>query len=99
MLKIYGLLFLLALACLGSKAAAQMPGTDNLTDPYRFVKTIIKGDGDQARWDRFTMHNPQIRAFGDKYPNGIMTIPSAPGLGIGYDETIWKTAERIVYGD
>lgn len=41
--------------------------SDSLTGPYRFVKTIIKGDGDPDRWDRFTMHNPQIRSFGGKY--------------------------------
>lgn len=41
--------------------------SDNLTGPYKHVKTILKGDGDAARWDRFTMHNPQIRQFKGKY--------------------------------
>lgn len=41
--------------------------SDHLTGPYRYVKTILKGDGDPSRWDRFTMHNPQIRKFGGNY--------------------------------
>jgi predicted GH43/DUF377 family glycosyl hydrolase len=41
--------------------------SDKLTGPYKHVKTIIKGDGDPSRWDRYTMHNPQIREFNGKY--------------------------------
>lgn len=41
--------------------------SDQLNGPYRYVKTILKGNGDPSRWDRFTMHNPQIRKFGDYY--------------------------------
>lgn len=41
--------------------------SDNLYGPYKHVKTIIKGDGDTNRWDRYTMHNPQIRQFKGKY--------------------------------
>ena len=41
--------------------------SDKLGGPYKFVKTILKGDGDKNRWDRFTMHNPQVRKFGDYY--------------------------------
>lgn len=40
---------------------------DNIKGPYKYVKTILKGDGDQSRWDRFTMHNPQVRKFGNYY--------------------------------
>jgi len=39
--------------------------SDKLTGPYRHVKTILKGDGDAKKWNRFTMHNPQIRKFGN----------------------------------
>ena len=39
----------------------------NLTGPYHHVNTILKGDGDTARWDRFTMHNPYIVKFAKKY--------------------------------
>lgn len=28
--------------------------------------------------------------------NGVMAIPATPGLGIDYDDTIWKSAERVV---
>ncbi|MBC7891461.1 MAG: mandelate racemase/muconate lactonizing enzyme family protein [Sphingobacteriaceae bacterium] len=27
--------------------------------------------------------------------NGVMAIPATPGLGITYDDTIWKSAERV----
>ena len=40
---------------------------DQLNGPYNYVSTVLKGDGDPKRWDRFTMHNPQIRKFGDFY--------------------------------
>jgi hypothetical protein len=59
--------------------------SDQLTGPYHFVKTILKGDGNSSRWDRFTMHNPEIRKFGNKYylyyiSNGFnanYTLPNA----------------------
>lgn len=38
-----------------------------------------------------TWFTPNIRVTG-----GVMRIPTTPGLGIGYDEGIWKTAERVV---
>lgn len=41
--------------------------SDKIGGPYRYVKTILKGDGDKNKWDRFTMHNPQVRKFGDYY--------------------------------
>ncbi|MGJ7032432.1 glycoside hydrolase family protein [Niabella hirudinis] len=40
---------------------------DQATGPYRYVKTILKGEGDSRSWDRYTMHNPQIRKFGNQY--------------------------------
>ncbi len=41
--------------------------SDRIEGPYRYQKTILKGDGDKAKWDRFTMHNPQVRKFGRYY--------------------------------
>ena len=41
--------------------------SDKLNGPYKYVSTVLKGDGNQDRWDRFTMHNPQIRKFGKYY--------------------------------
>jgi hypothetical protein len=35
--------------------------------PFHYVKTILKGSGDKNAWDRYTMHNPQIRKFGRYY--------------------------------
>jgi hypothetical protein len=40
---------------------------DKVDGPYKHVKTILKGDGDNNRWDCFTMHNPQVRKFGSYY--------------------------------
>ena len=34
--------------------------SDKIDGPYKYVSTILKGDGDPKHWDRFTMHNPQI---------------------------------------
>ncbi len=41
--------------------------SDNLNGPYKYVSTVLQGDGDPAHWDMFTMHNPQIRKFGSYY--------------------------------
>ncbi|HEY1871372.1 MAG TPA: glycoside hydrolase family protein, partial [Chitinophagaceae bacterium] len=41
--------------------------SDKVNGPYKYVKTILKGDGSKNKWDRFTMHNPQVRKFGDYY--------------------------------
>ena len=41
--------------------------SDKIDGPFKYVKTILKGDGDRNKWDRFTMHNPQVRKFGDHY--------------------------------
>ena len=41
--------------------------SDKLNGPYKYVSTVLKGDGDAKHWDRFTMHNPQIRKFGNYY--------------------------------
>lgn len=40
---------------------------DKLEGPYHYVKTILKGTGDKNVWDRYTMHNPQVRKFGKYY--------------------------------
>lgn len=41
--------------------------SDKINGPYKYVKTILKGNGDKNKWDRFTMHNPQVRKFGNYY--------------------------------
>jgi hypothetical protein len=41
--------------------------SDHIGGPYHFVSTVLRGSGDKAVWDRFTMHNPQIRKFGRTY--------------------------------
>jgi hypothetical protein len=37
------------------------------TGPYRHLKTILKGDFNADRWDRYTFHNPQVNRFGGRY--------------------------------
>ena len=41
--------------------------SDKLNGPYKYVSTVLKGDGNPDHWDRFTMHNPQVRKFGNYY--------------------------------
>ena len=41
--------------------------SDKIDGPYKHVSTILKGDGDPKHWERFTMHNPQVRKFGNYY--------------------------------
>ena len=41
--------------------------SDKLEGPYKHKTTVLKGDGDPKCWQRFTMHNPQIRKFGEYY--------------------------------
>jgi len=41
--------------------------SDKLEGPYHFLKTILKGTGEEGRWDRFTMHNPQVKKFEGSY--------------------------------
>jgi hypothetical protein len=41
--------------------------SEKLNGPYRFVKIILKGTGEEGRWDRFTMYNPQVRKFNGRY--------------------------------
>jgi len=41
--------------------------SDRLSGPYKYVSTVLKGDGNPVHWDRFTMQNPQIRKFGRYY--------------------------------
>lgn len=37
------------------------------TGPYKHIKTILKGNFSEQRWDRYTFHNPQINYFNGKY--------------------------------
>lgn len=37
------------------------------TGPYKHVKTILKGNFNEQRWDRYTFHNPQVKYFNGKY--------------------------------
>jgi len=41
--------------------------SDYINGPYQYTNTVIKGDWDALKWDRFIMENPQIRKFGKYY--------------------------------
>ncbi len=41
--------------------------SDKLSGPYHHVSTVLKGNGDPARWDRFSYHNPHVRFFDGSY--------------------------------
>lgn len=53
---------------------------------YGLQETVFDLSSQPANW-----YTPAIQV-----KNGAIQIPNQPGLGITYDETIWKTAERIV---
>lgn len=37
------------------------------TGPYKHVKTILKGNFNEQRWDKYTFHNPQVNYFNGQY--------------------------------
>ncbi len=41
--------------------------SENPTGPFRHLKTILKGNFQEDRWDRYTFHNPQINFFEGRY--------------------------------
>lgn len=41
--------------------------SEKATGPYKHVKTILKGNFNEQRWDRYTFHNPQVNYFDGKY--------------------------------
>ncbi|GAB4025681.1 mandelate racemase/muconate lactonizing enzyme family protein [Spirosoma gilvum] len=53
---------------------------------YGLQETVFDLNSKPANW-----YTPSIRMQA-----GSIQIPNTPGLGINYDETIWKSAERIV---
>ncbi len=52
---------------------------------YGLQETIFELNNKPVSW-----YEPAIRV-----QNGVMHIPNTPGLGINYDDQIWKSAERI----
>lgn len=64
---------------------------DRVDGPYHYVKTILKGSGAPGAWNRYTMHNPQIRKFGNYYY--LYYISNA------FDSSFHFTDNRKVSGD
>ncbi|MCY7352545.1 MAG: mandelate racemase/muconate lactonizing enzyme family protein [Cytophagaceae bacterium] len=81
----------------GKTIAPHTPKADPLIAPFWHFAAVVPNlyglqefvlDPGEATGTWFT---PAIRV-----QNGRMTIPQTPGLGIAYDESIWKSAEKIV---
>ncbi|MCK5343027.1 MAG: glycoside hydrolase family 97 C-terminal domain-containing protein, partial [Candidatus Heimdallarchaeota archaeon] len=50
--------------------------SDNPDGPFKYIKTIIQGSGDSARWDCYSAHNPHVKRFNGKiYLYYIATNP------------------------
>ena len=80
----------------GKSVAPHTPKADPLIAPfwhlaavcpnlYGLQETIFELNNKPVSW-----YEPAIRV-----QNGVMHIPNTPGLGINYDDQIWKSAERI----
>lgn len=81
----------------GKQIAPHTPKADPLIGPFWQVAALapnlyglqefVYNPGEKPA----TWHTPNIRV-----QNGAIQIPQTPGLGIQYDEGIWKVAERIM---
>ncbi|TAE27138.1 MAG: mandelate racemase/muconate lactonizing enzyme family protein [Cytophagales bacterium] len=81
----------------GKSVAPHTPKADPLIAPFWHLAAVCPNlhglqefvydlKGNQPSW-----YTPRIQVR-----NGLMQLPNTPGLGIQYDEGIWKSAERIV---
>jgi L-alanine-DL-glutamate epimerase-like enolase superfamily enzyme len=81
----------------GKSVAPHTPKADPLVAPFWHLAAVCPNlhglqefvfdlNEKQPSW-----YTPRIEV-----KNGLMQIPKTPGLGIQYDEDIWKTAERVV---
>lgn len=81
----------------GKSVAPHTPKADPLIAPFWHLAAVCPNlhglqefvydlNGNQPSW-----YTPRIQV-----QNGLMQIPNTPGLGVQYDEGIWKNAERIV---
>lgn len=50
--------------------------SDSPTGPFRYVRTVLKGDG--KGWDAQGLHNPNIQRIGDRY---VLTYIANDGVG------------------
>lgn len=80
----------------GIYVAPHTPKADPLIAPFWQVAALAPN---LFGWQEFVYtpeekpalwFTPNIRVT-----NGVMKIPSVPGLGIDYDDTLWKSAERV----
>lgn len=58
------------------------------TGPYKHIKTILKGNFDEQRWDRYTFHNPQVNYFNGKYY--LYFVSNSFNDNINFSKTISK---------
>jgi L-alanine-DL-glutamate epimerase-like enolase superfamily enzyme len=79
----------------GMSVAPHSPKADPLEAPFLHLATVIPNlegfqeyparPGQQPSW-----YTPHILV-----KDGKLTVPPGPGLGIGYDESVWKKAEKV----
>jgi L-alanine-DL-glutamate epimerase-like enolase superfamily enzyme len=75
--------------------APHSPKADPLEAPFLHLATVVANlegfqeyparPGEQPAW-----YTPHVRVT-----NGRLTVPPGPGLGIQYEEAIWKKAEKL----
>ncbi|UKJ09311.1 glycoside hydrolase family protein [Solitalea lacus] len=63
---------------------------EHINGPYKYTATLLKGDGNSTKWDRFTMHNPQIRKFGKYYYLYYISNSFDPTFKVKNDKKIDK---------
>ena len=83
---------------LGKSVAPHTPKADPLIAPFWHLAAICPNLHGLQEFvydlnpkQAATWYTPAIQV-----KNGAMQIPDTPGLGIVYDDSIWKTAERVV---
>ena len=81
----------------GKAVAPHTPKADPLIAPFWHLAAVCPNlFGLQEFVYDLKPKQPGWYTPGIRVQNGVMSIPNTPGLGIRYDQGIWKTAERVV---
>lgn len=81
----------------GKTVAPHTPKADPLIAPFWQVAALVPNlYGLQEFVYNPGEKNPAWFTPNVRVANGVMSIPTTPGLGIEYDAGIWKSAERVV---
>ncbi len=82
---------------LGKSVAPHTPKADPLIAPFWHLAAVCPNlhGLQEFVYDLNSKQSATWYTPGITVKNGLMQIPDTPGLGISYDESIWKGAERI----